>query len=94
MQNNEIPRRYRADELRVFARNLLEHTGVRDDIARDIADVLLDGDLLGHTTHGLALLAPYLDEIVNGRMATSGEPRVRSRRAAAEVWDGERLPGP
>jgi len=94
MQNNEIPRRYRADELRVFARNLLERTGVRDDIARDIADVLLDGDLLGHTTHGLALLAPYLDEIVNGRMATSGEPRVRSRRAAAEVWDGERLPGP
>jgi LDH2 family malate/lactate/ureidoglycolate dehydrogenase len=94
MQTSEIPRRYAADALRIFARSLLERAGARDDIATDIADVLLDGDLLGHTTHGLALLAPYLDEIANGRMATSGEPRVRSRRAATEVWDGERLPGP
>lgn len=93
-QTIETSARYRADELRDFAHALLERAGARTDIAQDIADVLLDGDLLGHTTHGLALLASYLDEIVEGRMATSGEPRVRSRRAAAEVWDGERLPGP
>ena len=43
MQNNEIPRRYRAGELRVFARTLLERAGVRDDIARDIADVVTVG---------------------------------------------------
>ncbi len=93
-QTVETSARYRADELRDFARVLLERAGARSDIARDMADVLLDGDLLGHTTHGLALLPSYLDEIIDGRMATSGEPRVRTRRAAAEVWDGERLPGP
>lgn len=86
--------RFRADDLRAFARALLDRAGVRDDIARDVADILLDADLLGHTTHGLALLAPYLSEIDKGAMAKSGEPRIINRRAAAETWDGARLPGP
>jgi len=88
------PTRYRVGDLRSFAFELTAHAGVRTDIARDVADVLLDADLLGHTTHGLALLSPYLDELADGRMAKDGEPQVRSRRAAAETWDGERLPGP
>jgi LDH2 family malate/lactate/ureidoglycolate dehydrogenase len=86
--------RYAAPELRAFARALLERAGVRGDIAADVADVLLDGDLLGHTTHGLALLASYLDELAHDRMARSGEPTVVSSRRAAQVWDGKRLPGP
>jgi LDH2 family malate/lactate/ureidoglycolate dehydrogenase len=61
--------RYRADDLRAFARALLDRAGVRADIGRDVADILLDADLLGHTTHGLALLAPYLAEIDKGAMA-------------------------
>jgi LDH2 family malate/lactate/ureidoglycolate dehydrogenase len=88
------PTRYRVEALRNFARELTAHSGMRADIARDLADVLLDADLLGHTTHGLGLLSPYLEEIAEGRMAKEGEPKVRSRRAAAETWDGERLPGP
>jgi L-lactate dehydrogenase len=66
--------RYRADDLNAFARALLDRAGVRADIGRDVADILLDADLLGHTTHGLALLAPYLAEIDKGAMAKSGEP--------------------
>ena len=86
--------RYRADALRAFARALLDRAGVRADIGRDVADILLDADLLGHTTHGLALLAPYLAEIDKGAMGKSGEPKVINRRSAAETWDGARLPGP
>ena len=86
--------RYQADDLRRFARALIERAGVRADIARDVGDVLLDGDLLEHTTHGLALLAPYLDELAGDRMAKSGEPRVVVSHPAAETWDGKRLPGP
>ena len=76
----------------MFARTLLERAGVRGDIARDVADILLEGDLLGHTTHGLALLPPYLDELAHDRMAKNGEPTVLSSRAAAQIWDGNRLP--
>ena len=93
MSEKPLPR-YAADDLRVFARTLLERAGVKSDIAHDVADVLLDGDLLGHTTHGLALLAPYLDELAHDRMAKTGEPTVLVRRLAAQTWDGNRLPGP
>src|SRR5215475_15748770 len=90
----EKPVRYPAEQLRAFAAALLERAGMRGDIARDVADVLLDGDLLGHTTHGLALLALYLDELAHDRMAKAGEPTVVSSRAATQTWDGNRLPGP
>ncbi|HKE39622.1 MAG TPA: Ldh family oxidoreductase [Casimicrobiaceae bacterium] len=86
--------RYNASALREFARALLEGAGVDADIAREVATVLLDGDLLGHTTHGLALLAPYLEELDHNRMAKHGMPQVLNRRAATEFWDGRRLPGP
>ncbi|HKW80376.1 MAG TPA: Ldh family oxidoreductase [Casimicrobiaceae bacterium] len=94
MLDSAQPLRFRADDLRAFALALLDRAGVRVDIARDVAKVLVDGDLLGHTTHGLALLAPYLAEIDAGRMAKSGEAKLVRRRAAAETWDGDRLPGP
>src|SRR5258706_9063322 len=86
--------RYRADALVAFAHALLARAGVRDDIARDVASILVDGDLLGHTTHGLALLAPYLAEIEKGTMTKAGEPLIVNKRPAAETWDGHRLPGP
>ena len=58
--------RFAADALVTFASALAERAGVRADMARDLADVLVTGDLLGHTTHGLALLGPYLAEIEKG----------------------------
>jgi len=89
-----ITPRHSADDLVAYAASLLARAGVRDDIARDVATVLVDGDLLGHNTHGLALLAPYLGEVEKGTMAKSGEPRVINSRPAAQAWDAVRLPGP
>src|SRR5437762_6908804 len=86
--------RYDADALIDFAFALLTRCGVRNDIAQDVASILVDGDLLGHTTHGLALLGPYLDEIERGTMARDGVIEVVNQRGAAETWDGHRLPGP
>jgi L-lactate dehydrogenase len=86
--------RYAAPTLVAFSRALLERSGMRTDIAADVADVLVAGDLLGHSTHGLALLAPYLAEIEKGSMAKSGAPTIVNSRPAGETWDGGRLPGP
>jgi L-lactate dehydrogenase len=88
------PLRHDARALARFAHALFVRAGMRDDMARDVADVLVDGDLLGHTTHGLALAAPYLDELAKGSMTPSGEPKVVSALPAAQTWDGGRLPGP
>ena len=89
-----MPPRYRADALLTMAQDLLQAAGLDAPIARSVARTLLDGDLLGHDTHGLALLAPYLKEVEQGRMTRSGEPDVVNRKPAAMLWDGRRLPGP
>jgi L-lactate dehydrogenase len=86
--------RWSATALVDFGTALLERAGVRSDIARDVAAILVDGDLLGHTTHGLALLAPYLDQVESGGMTRAGAPSVVQSRPAAALWDGGRLPGP
>lgn len=86
--------RYAAASLVAFARTLLEHAGLSAEIATDVADILVMGDLMGHTTHGLALLAPYLAEIENGSMAKAGAPTVINAMSAVQTWDGARLPGP
>ncbi len=86
--------RYDASSLARFAEQLLVASGIEPAKTRDVAEVLVTGDLLGHATHGLALLSPYLAEIEKGSMAKSGEPRVLERRDAAALWDGQRLPGP
>jgi LDH2 family malate/lactate/ureidoglycolate dehydrogenase len=83
-----------AESLTRFALHLLEAAGMPAGRAAVVADVLVEGDLMGHTTHGLALLGPYLREIESGSMRVEGEPEVVAESAAALTWDGRRLPGP
>ena len=86
--------RYPAAALVELAATLLVRVGMRTDIAHDVADVLVAGDLFGHTTHGLAQLPGYLGELDSGGMAKSGAPSIVTARPAAQTWDGGRLPGP
>ncbi len=88
------PERYGADELVDCALLLLEKVGLRAAMARDVAETLVEADLLGHDTHGLALLAPYLNELDRGQMARDGSYQVLAERPAVANWDGQRLPGP
>jgi LDH2 family malate/lactate/ureidoglycolate dehydrogenase len=86
--------RYAAADLVRFTRVLLEHAGLDTDKALAVADILVEGDLLGHDTHGLQLLPAYLNELQTGSMRKSGAPRVLRDRPAAITWDAQRLPGP
>jgi LDH2 family malate/lactate/ureidoglycolate dehydrogenase len=88
------PTRYRAGDLLALATTLLMRAGLPEERARAVAEILLEGDLLGHTTHGLALLAPYLRELDAGAMTKEGEPLTLADRGAAITWDGGWLPGP
>jgi LDH2 family malate/lactate/ureidoglycolate dehydrogenase len=86
--------RFDANELERFATLLLRHAGLDDDKAGAVASVLVEGDLLGHDTHGLQLLPTYLAELGAGRMTASGEPEVLADAGVVQAWDGKRLPGP
>jgi LDH2 family malate/lactate/ureidoglycolate dehydrogenase len=85
---------YRNEDLLNFATTLLAQTGLDTDKAGSVARTLVEGDLLGHTTHGLALLPGYLKELLAGGMAKRGHYRVLRDKPAVQLWDGERLPGP
>ncbi len=86
--------RYAADALRTTAVALLRAAGMDGVFVDDVADILVEGDLLGHDTHGLALLGPYLAELEAGSMRKRGSYQVVSERDGSALWDGDRLPGP
>jgi L-lactate dehydrogenase len=83
-----------ASDLVAYAGALLAGAGLPADKAGVVAQVLVEGDLLGHTTHGLQLLPGYLAELEKGSMTREGEPQVLADFPAAVTWDGRRLPGP
>ena len=87
------PERFDADGLRAFAADALAAAGMPEDKAAVIAEGLVEADLYGHTTHGLALLADYVAEIESGEMAVDGEPEILAARGASACWDARHLPG-
>lgn len=83
-----------AAELVSFATALLDAVGMDAPKSRTVAEVLVEADLMGHDTHGLNLLGPYLADVRKGSMRVTGAPGVISDFPAAVTWDGDRLPGP
>lgn len=76
-----------------FARVLLTAAGLEETLAVSVAKVLVAADRLGHRTHGLALLAPYLTQIEAGGMALEGAAEILSDTPTAFHWSANRLPG-
>ena len=84
---------YRHEALQRYAADLLRGVGYPEEPARVTAAHLVAADLMGHTTHGLALLPPYLTEADEGRTTLTGTHEVVSDAGAVCVWDGGYRPG-
>ena len=63
---------YRHETLQHYAAELLRGVGYPEEPAQVTAEHLVAADVMGHTTHGLALLPPYLTEADEGRTTLSG----------------------
>jgi len=68
--------------------------GLPEHLAEITASILVEGDLMGHTTHCLDLLPAYLAGLENGGMERSGSHEVLKDKQATALWDGRFLPGP
>ncbi|CCM75491.1 Ldh family oxidoreductase [Rhizobium mesoamericanum] len=86
-------RRFAPDTLRQFSHALFAAAGLEQEKAAAVAHYLVEADLMGHTTHGLALAGWYLQGIADGVMTREGRPEVVSDRGPAIAWQGRRLPG-
>ncbi len=85
--------RYDADDLIRYAEALFAAGGLDADQAAVVAPLMVEADLMGHTTHGLQLVPAYLGALANGGMTATGEPETLSDRGAVVTWDGRRLSG-
>ena len=85
---------YEVSVLTGWATAQFEARGMEPHMAAIVAGILVEGDMLGHDTHGLALLGPYLKKIDQGILAVKGTFAKLSEKPAAQLWDGCFLPGP
>ncbi|WP_444919525.1 Ldh family oxidoreductase [Microbulbifer sp. CnH-101-G] len=85
---------YPAAELRKFASALFQRVGLSKDRADVMANVFLQADLLGFTTHGLQRVVSNLAWLQSGESRLSGDPQVLSDRGNCFNWDAQFLPGP
>lgn len=92
-QDQAAQARYHYETLLAFARTLATKAGLPAQRAAVLCEVLLEADLMGHTTHGLALLPGTLNNVQTGAVRAEGEPEIVSDNGAAVVWDAASLPG-
>jgi len=90
----ESTSRFRIAPLTQFVAQLFRGAGLDEGKARVVADILIEADQTGHSTHGLALAPFYLEAATSGAMKGTGEPEVVNDRGACITWRGNRLPGP
>lgn len=76
-----------------FSSSLLVKSGLPKEHAEVTAKTLVEADLMGHTTHGLALMAPYLSSIDTGGMTLKGAPETIRDLGSVITWNGRYLPG-
>jgi len=89
----ENTKRYDYQALMAATTMIFTRAGLPEERARCVAECLLEADLMGHHTHGLALLPWYRQMLADGDMTLDGEPEVISDRGASVCWNGRRLPG-
>lgn len=85
---------YGYSELFAFASGLLERAGLSPERAAVMAEIFIEADLLGYSTHGLQRLPSNLQWLVDGETRSEGEHSVSNATAASETWDADFLPGP
>jgi L-lactate dehydrogenase len=47
-----------------------------EDKAADTSEILIEADMMGHSTHGVRLLPLYIKDVENGNMAIKGKEEI------------------
>ncbi|MFF7710242.1 Ldh family oxidoreductase [Pseudomonas sp. NPDC007930] len=87
--------RFAVQQLSALVEALFTEAGADAPVARSVATVLLEGELLGHRTHGLNLVARYLQGVLDGELQARAEAlEVVSNGPASGLFDGHYVLGP
>ncbi|CAI3804429.1 Hydroxycarboxylate dehydrogenase B [Pseudomonas sp. MM221] len=87
--------RYNVPALTNFVEQLFEKAGADAEVAQVVTRVLLEGELLGHRTHGLNLVSRYIGGMLEGTVKARAQALEQvSDNGIASVFDGHYLLGP
>jgi len=76
-----------------YTAELLVAAGLDAEKASAIARCLIESELLGHRTHGLAWVPTYLQRLGDGTIAKDGDIEIVSDHPSGFAWRAGRLPG-
>ena len=81
------------DKLLNFCVSVLLKLNMDEEKALKTSEILVEADMIGHSTHGTRLLPMYIADIEKGNMNVSGEVDVIKDAGSCVTWDGNLLPG-
>lgn len=84
---------YMYEDLKKTAAKLLSSAGLKDEAVRVVAEILVEADLMGHTTHGINLLPAYVNELASGGMRVQESLEIIQDNGSAVLWDGKYMSG-
>jgi LDH2 family malate/lactate/ureidoglycolate dehydrogenase len=86
VENDE---RFDVEKLRLFCTEVLEKLEVSHEDAKITADVLVEADLRGIDSHGVARMSRYVSGIQQGMMRPRANPRIIHETPCTATIDGD-----
>ena len=80
-------------QLMKFCMSVLTSLDMDDEKAFDTSEILIEADMMGHSTHGVRLLPLYIKDIEVGNMKVKGEEVIVKDFGGSITIDGKNLPG-
>ena len=80
--------RYPWTQLQEVAVRILGAAGTPEDIAGEVAELLVWSERIGHHSHGLLRIRPYVERIRSGQLQPAARAVVVSETATIAVLDG------
>ena len=76
-----------------FCTSIFIKLGMDPEKAKDTSNILVEADMMGHSTHGVRLLPLYVKDIEEGNMNVSGSLVILNDTGSCLTIDGNMLPG-
>ncbi len=67
---------------------ILAAVGSPDDLASELMESLIGANMAGHDSHGIQLLAGYIEGVRSGRVKPDGRATLVKREKAVAIYDG------
>ena len=80
-------------KLNKFCASVFKKLGMDDEKAKDTSEILVEADMMGHSTHGVRLLPLYIKDVEAGNMKPSGNQITLNDTGSCITIDGDNLPG-